>query len=137
MLSSFERVQITNFERWGKLIKTWATGQDYLQDGHEYPVPGTLKELKEQCSRAQVGATIPDRITGLQVVQMNTETLLIRLPPKEGIKDSEARLAAGATYMLPPFYKRVFEGQDPTIPDADRLKFHAERIGDYTIGNCM
>jgi hypothetical protein len=134
---SFERVQITNFERWGKLIKTWATGRDYLQDGHAYPVPRTLNELKEQCSRAQVGARIPECITGLQVVQMNTETLVIRLPPKEGLEDSEARLAAGSAYMIPAFYKRVFNGQDPKIPEGDKLKFHAERIGDYTIGNCI
>ena len=25
-----------NYENWGKLVKTWATGKDYVQNGHPY-----------------------------------------------------------------------------------------------------
>lgn len=133
----FERVEITNFERWGKLVKTWSTGTNHLGDGNDYPVPISLDQLKEQLARAQVGATIPDRIKAVQFVQANGETLLIRLPPKEGVEDSERQLQGGGSYVLPPFYKRVFGGADPNVAEGDKLKFHAERIGDYTISNCM
>ena len=42
----------------------------------------------------------------------------------------------GATYPLPPFYKRLFNGMDPVIPEDEKFRVHAERIGDYTISNC-
>ena len=53
------------------------------------------------------------------------------------IEDSEALLnQPGSTYPLPPFYKRLFNGMDPVIPEDDKFKVHAERIGDYTISFC-
>jgi hypothetical protein len=36
---AIERLQVTNHERWGKLVKTWATGNNYLEDDNEYPLP--------------------------------------------------------------------------------------------------
>jgi hypothetical protein len=122
-----ERLQITNHERWGKLVKTWSTGKNYLEDDNEYPVPETVEEFKEQLAKAQVFATVPERFK-----------LLLKLPPKVMIEDSEARLSeVGSTYQIPPFYKRLFNGADPVIPEADKFKVHAERIGDYTISLCM
>lgn len=132
-----ERVEITNFERWGKLVKTWATGTNRLGDGNDYPIPTSLEQFKQQLTAAQVGATIPERVKAVQFVQANGETLLIRLPPKEGVENSERELEAGGNYLLPPFYRRIFGGADPVVADGDKLKFHAERIGDYTISNCM
>ena len=62
------------------------------------------------------------------------DTIVVRLPPAFAIADSEEKLSKpGATYPLPPFYKRLFNGMDPVIPEADKFKVHAERIGDYTI----
>ena len=59
---------------------------------------------------------------------------MVRLPPAVAIADSEEKLSQpGATYPLPPFYKRLFNGMDPVIPEAEKFKVHAERIGDYTI----
>jgi hypothetical protein len=53
------------------------------------------------------------------------------------IADSEELLnKPGATYPLPPFYKRLFNGIDPVIPEDERFRVHAERIGDYTISAC-
>jgi len=34
-----ERLQVTNHERWGNLVKTWATGVNYLGDENQYPIP--------------------------------------------------------------------------------------------------
>jgi hypothetical protein len=133
-----ERLQITNHERWGKLVKTWSTGKNYLEDDNEYPVPTTMEEFREQLAKAQVFATVPERFKHIQFVTSDQETLLLKLPPKIMIEDSEARLGeSGATYPIPPFYKRLFNGVDPVIPEADKFKVHAERIGDYTISFCL
>jgi hypothetical protein len=132
-----ERLQITNHERWGKLVKTWSTGKNYLDDDNEYPVPTTMEEFKEQLAKAQVFATVPERFKHIQFVTSDEETLLLKLPPKIMIEDSEAMLSEpGSTYPIPPFYKRLFNGVDPVIPETDKFKVHAERIGDYTISFC-
>ena len=36
---ALERMQVTNHERWGNLVKTWSTGKNYLDDDNEYPIP--------------------------------------------------------------------------------------------------
>jgi hypothetical protein len=135
---AIDRVQIANNERWGRLVKTWATGRNYLEDGNDYPKPTNLEKFKEQLSRAQVGATIPEHLRSFRFAEAGLDTLLVRLPPKEMIEDSEARLMApGTPYPLAPFYKRVFGGKDPEIAKSEMMKFHAERVGEYTINNCV
>ena len=134
---ALERMQVTNHERWGNLIKTWSTGKNYLDDDNEYPIPTTVEEFKEQLAKAQVFMTVPDRYTKVKFVEQHMDTIVVRLPPAVAIADSEEKLSKpGATYPLPPFYKRLFNGIDPVIPEADKFKVHAERIGDYTISFC-
>ncbi len=102
-MGRIERLQVTNHERWGKLVKTWATGKNYLEDDNEYPLPTTMDEFKEQLAKAQVFATVPERFKQIQFVSSDQETILVRLPPKVMIADSEALLnEPGATYPLPP-----------------------------------
>ena len=60
---ALERMQVTNHERWGNLVKTWSTGKNYLDDDNEYPIPTTIDEFKEQLAKAQVFMTVPDRFT--------------------------------------------------------------------------
>jgi hypothetical protein len=118
-------------------IRTWATGTNYLDDNNEYPLPVTLDEFKEQLAKAQVFANVPERFKLVQFVSSDQETILVRLPPKVMIEDSEELLnKPGATYPLPPFYKRLFNGMDPVIPEDEKFRVHAERIGDYTISIC-
>jgi hypothetical protein len=134
---SIERLQVTNHERWGRLVKTWATGTNYLDDDHEYPLPTSMEEFKEQLAKAQVFATVPERFKQIQFVTSDQETLLLKLPPKVMIEDSEAMLSElGSSYPIPPFYKRLFNGLDPVIPESEKFKVHAERIGDYTMSLC-
>ena len=134
---ALERMQVTNHERWGNLVKTWSTGKNYLDDDNEYPIPSSVEEFKEQLARAQVFMSVPDRFTKVKFVEQELDTIVVRLPPAMAIADSEEKLSKpGATYPLPPFYKRLFNGLDPVIPEEERLRVHAERIGDYTISVC-
>ena len=68
---SIERLQVTNHERWGRLVKTWATGTNYLDDDHEYPLPTSMEEFKEQLAKAQVFATVPERFKQIQFGEAN------------------------------------------------------------------
>ena len=42
---ALERMQVTNHERWGNLVKTWSTGKNYLDDDNEYPIPRYSRQL--------------------------------------------------------------------------------------------
>src|SRR3954462_10111097 len=133
-MGRIERLQVTNHERWGKLVKTWATGQNYMDDDNTYPLPETMDEFKEQLAKAQVFATVPERFKQIQFVSSDQETILARPPPKVMIEDSEALLnKPPPPYPLPPFYKRLFNGIDPVILEDEKFRVHAKRIGNYTI----
>ena len=132
-----ERLVVTNHERWGQLVKTWATGNNYLENDNEYPIPESVDEFKAQLAKAQVFMTVPERFKHIKFVAQDHDTIVVRLPPKMMIADSEELLnKPGATYPLPPFYKRLFNGIDPVIPEDEKFRVHAERIGDYTISAC-
>jgi hypothetical protein len=129
-----DRLRFTSTELWGKLVKTWATGKNYLDDGRNYPIPRDLEEFKTQCADAQVGLTLPKRVTGIIVTQPSEEVLLLRLPPKKLIEESEEALKT-EPYSLPDFYVTIFGGNQPVV--ANKLLLHAQRIGDYTMANCL
>ena len=135
-----ETIKVKDYERWGKLIKTWATGKSYFEDDprpiliDELPVPRDLAEFVQQCNHVGVGLTIPPGVKGLTVIQHTADTVFIRLPPKDLLLSKEADIAQSAgAYPFPDFYERNFGV--PLTPDA-KLAVHAQRVGDYTISVC-
>ena len=42
--------------KWGKLVKSWATGKNYFGGASPIPLPRTLDELKLQCN--EIGLTL-------------------------------------------------------------------------------
>jgi hypothetical protein len=131
-----ERITVGSYYQWGKLVKTWATGKDYVKNGHKYPKPSSIEELKEQCAKAAVDATIPDHYKYIKFAEGDVDTVVIRLPNATMIAESEAKLEApGSEYGLPPFYRAIFQNAAPVVPD--KLKLHAERIGDYSMNACL
>ncbi|MEO8716487.1 MAG: hypothetical protein ABI369_15895 [Acetobacteraceae bacterium] len=139
-----ERVVVGNFMNWGRLVKTWATGEDHVQDGNHYPIPGDLAEFKRQVDQADCDMTIPARITSLQVIPGTADKLVVRLPPGEMIQDSEAviemlvKVLRKSKYPLSDFYDMAWQGHEQTSFDKEHLLcFHDARIGEYTINNCM
>ena len=72
---ALERMVVTNHERWGNLVKTWATGHNYLEDENEYPIPETVDEFKNQLAKAQVFMTVPERYKQVKFVAQDYDTI--------------------------------------------------------------
>jgi hypothetical protein len=133
-----DRVIITDELTWGKLVKSWSTGENYMGAGTTLPpVPRTLQELKDQCQQFNVGLQVPSNVSGFAVMQYSEDTLALRLPPKSLVKKSEAEFEANPTmaYPIPQFYDTFYGHAMPT--GRNLMDLHACRIGDYVIRNCM
>lgn len=134
-----DRVMATNYNNFGNLVKSWVLGENRVNfRGGAPQLPKTLEELKAQCIEADVGLQVPDSIKGLQFIQANDETLLIRLPSRTKLEASEAAIRADpANYPLLKFYRDRYGGRAPRVVDEkDALDLQAARIGDYTIAQC-
>jgi len=153
-----------NHENWGKLVKTWSTGRNYVrhvitdndpfpkveEEKPEFPRPRTFAQFVAQAQAAGVQLFFDDGVQNLDVTgseKMNFEmvavppdTAYVKLPQADKITESETRLLnSGASYPLPGFYKRI-HGTDPlpgeTSSPTQKAKLHAERVGEYTINTC-
>jgi len=144
-----QRVTVTNFDNWGKLIKSWSTGTNRfgrrfpgnesvpLDNTAPIPRPTSIAELVAQCSWANVGITIPPTVVGLEFIEPNPSILKLRLPPGQMIQESETAIRANPQgYPLPKFYDRFYDKTLVFVETATALDFHDHRIGDYTISNC-
>lgn len=123
---------------WGKLVKSWATGKNYFDATRPAPpLPRTMQEFKDTCAGLGIDlSNLPASVTGIVFVQPSSESLTIRIPPKEMVEASEQVLGQpGSRYDLPAFYDEFYETQ-LTVQDARKLEFHALRLGDYSISNC-
>jgi len=125
--------------RWGLLVKSWATGRNYLEPGQPpIPMPHSFGEFEELCNtKLDLGLQL-DGFKAIVFIQPSMACITIRLPPKEIVETNELDFKhAERTYELPDFYNQVF-GRRPNIGDTeeDKLRFHALRIGDYTISMC-
>jgi hypothetical protein len=122
-----EIVEVVNFRAFGEKVKAWSRGTDAL--------PQSIGEFAAQLAAADIGVKIPDSIKHVRFVQDDAETLVVKLPCRELLEQGEAVIAkSGGDYPLPSFYERVFAVK-PHV--RDKRAFHAERIGDYAIANCM
>jgi hypothetical protein len=123
---------------WGKLVKSWATGRNYVNPGEAPPpVPRTREELLAQCADVGLEVEFPGQQVGLAVLQYSPQTVVLKLPPKEMVEETEAALAApGAQYPMPIFYEAFFATPLPKLNEDQLMKLHAARIGDYAIRNC-
>ena len=155
------RINVKDNEMWGRLVKTWATGKNYVnhkitdtapfptkvEKPPKFPKPTSFQDFVEQCERAKVGLIFEDgkkttsvgadEPMGLVVLQVTSDTIVLRLPAKEKIEESEQNLLRGSDYVLPKFYTRIF-GRDPSAQDVTgKGVLHAERVGEYTINTCM
>jgi hypothetical protein len=131
-------LEISDDILWGKLVKSWATGKNYVtQNGPPFPIPRTLKELQDIANSLDLTISFPDGMVGLAIIQYSPQTAVIKLPPKAMVEETEARLREpGATYPMPRFYDVFYEKPLPAMSQDKLLDLHAARIGDYSIRNC-
>ena len=130
---ALERMQVTNHERWGNLVKTWSTGKNYLDDDNDYPIPNSVEEFKAQLAKAQVFMSVPDRFTKVNFVEQHLDTIVVRLPPAQAIADSEEKLlcligltsrkVSNAINRKPSATQTVAQGF-PSLLYADRMSLH-------------
>ena len=162
---AWPRINVKNSEAWGKLVKTWATGKNYVdhRGNEEYPVPlapdippkypkpSSFADFVKQCQQADVGLYFEGQsekdetdVTGSEplgfvLVQSTPDNYVLRLPAKVMIENSEQKIIAGDDYELPNFYRRIF-GTDVKPGEVEtamqRIRLHAERVGEYTINTC-
>jgi hypothetical protein len=132
------KLQISDDILWGKLVKSWATGTNYImRDRPAPPIPRTLAELLEQVADIGLRISFPEGMVGLEIIQYSGQTAVIKLPPKSMVEDTEAEFeAADAPYPMPPFYEAFFHSPLPKMDKTQLLDLHAARIGDYSIRNC-
>jgi hypothetical protein len=135
-----DRFWVNDDIKWGKLVKSWATGKNYFDPAKPAPaLPRTLGELKAQCDTHGVGVTIPASLKGLAFMQYSADVLAIKLPPKSMVEESEAEFAQGGAYQIPAFYNTFYaqSGSPLNLTTKDqKMDFHAARIGDYSVRNC-
>ena len=154
---AYPKINVRDNEAWGKLVKTWATGKNYVdhyvteqnpvptsvEPTPTYPKPTSFADFVAQATRARVGLFFEDDartpVLGFVLLQADSDTSLLKLPAKDKIEASEQDILGGEQYALPQFYSRVF-GRDvepaQVRTNMQRLRLHAERVGEYTINTC-
>lgn len=148
-------VMSADLEVIGKLIKQWATGQEFMnkpnpaQPGQLYSFPkpqGTdaaaLEALQQQLNNAGAALDVTKHFKKLLVVQGDADTFVLKLPAAAFITLNEQLLnQQGTNYPLPTFYAKAIDANPPPPPYessnfADRETFDCMRLGDYSISNC-
>ena len=128
---STPRISVDNFAAWGKLVKSWATGRDYVTFvatvakpvpdepavGAPVPLPkpSSFKDMVKVCRANNVGlhfvatATTPktpctgDEPIGFVLLQGTSDISILRLPAKEKVGESEDAMM-GVGGMAPAAY---------------------------------
>jgi hypothetical protein len=152
---AYKRFGVRRYDRWGRLIKTWATGRDYMHGEGTAPapapfhvLPATVEEFKSVIIAAGVDPINADLLTRIDFAPLlGPGHLVIRLARPMMIEASEAELkdAARPNYGLPEFYKDMYVPApggvagvaEKTLSEAEKLQAHARRIGDYTLSVCI
>lgn len=102
----------------------------------------TVDEFKERVGAAAVVISeMPAQYTHVIIVQGGEKTMVMRLPPKDTLQGSEDDLIQGEPYEFADFYYYYFGNQAGKPPaKGDRraiMRLHANRIGEYTLNNCI
>jgi hypothetical protein len=141
------RFEVMDHEKWGLLIKTWATGKNYIggNSDEEAPapydrLPANVKQFREVVKEAGVGPVNDDVLNSISFVRLDGPgDMVVRLASPDMIEASESILSQRTGYGLPAFYGRMFDGRPEERPlkQDERLRYHASRIGDYTLSVCL
>jgi hypothetical protein len=104
----------------------------------------TVAQFTARLTSAKVADVfVPAQYTKVVIVQGSTDTIVVRLPPRDILQASEDDIVANGYGDLPNFYQELYTEPGTTpigpFPPTDRggeMLLHANRIGDYTMQNC-
>src|ERR1700687_1361576 len=103
------KLEISDDILWGKLVKSWVTGNNYISPDRPAPaLPRTMEDLLAQATDIGLTIKFPDGMVGLEIVQYSSQTAVIKLPPKSMVENTETELLTGAPYPMPRFYDDFF-----------------------------
>ncbi|BBK44430.1 hypothetical protein STVA_44500 [Allostella vacuolata] len=125
---ALNRFTVSNFEKFGELVKKWARGQ--------VPRPTDKQQFESQLAAEGIIATWPSgefEIHTIHVEQCVVGTLHLLVPAPEIIAHSENEIGR-KSYPLPDYYEIHAFHKPHEITDNDR--FHNMRMGDYTVAHC-
>lgn len=151
-----EPTDSTNWERWGKLVTTWATGKNQFGDSNDYSIPATGEKLQtigalskddfhKMLDKAGVVMDIPAHVTRFVFVQDDEATVIVRVPPKKMVEGAKKKIKdqfdadrLPIPYpFLPEFYADNWQNQTRSeLKLEELLRMHAQRLGEYTINVC-
>jgi len=141
---------IASFRDFGLLVKSWATGTNYLSHRQYAKAPWALKLTPQTVKSDAVKATVHgvvmtkkdfkglletanreryflNDITALQnvnhvvIVQGDDHTMVVRLPPKDTVIAAEKAFKGGGTYEIPGFYDALYKDPHYTRNNARQL----------------
>jgi hypothetical protein len=117
---------------WGTLVMKWAQDETSRPRG----VADLNRQMADCGLKAQYSTEQFQYVAFAQAP--NATTIQIFLPTAGAVARAIQRVQQpGFRWTLPDFYsKDAFHGQTVDVDPADNLKFLAERIGDYAIGQC-
>lgn len=121
---AIERVDVFDHKAFGEMVVRWSVDPTTR--------PADIDAMREACTDI---LSIPDRITKLDYVDVDLDTLVIRVPNRDMVIESRDRFQAapdGNDYPMPPFYDWI--GTQAPPPALDILY---SRISDYTIAQCL
>jgi hypothetical protein len=148
---------------WGRLVKSWATGLNYLDSTDAVPTDALPPALmwtpsmslsQFQAIIAAVNAshlpagTLPLSVTpsgtlaNVLFTQHDATNVYINLPSAAEVADADNVLLGGGIYHVRDYELALYgiaPGTPPTNPPstpAGELELTAEFIGDYTVRNC-
>jgi hypothetical protein len=112
----------------------------------------TAADFEDLLNKAHVRTVhMPAQYKHVVIVQGDPDTMVVRLPPKDVLQNSEKDIVANGYGPLPGFYQGLYSppvqqapagspgaATGPFMPTttAARMELHAERIGDYTLNSC-
>ncbi len=117
-------IKINNFERFGELIKEWATNPSSL--------PRTVGEFRQKVAPGvvvELGSDFKDEDDLAVFLAPSKRTLSLVLPHPDDLSDPIPQ-----PYPLPEFYDDAYNGS-PNIPNPE--VFRSKRIADYVMRKCV
>lgn len=121
--------EVSDYIELGKIIADWTQNEKCR--------PDDIDELRRQLDGI---ARVPPNFKKLKFVEGESEVLVIRLPEKDLMADTQRTLEGGTSmtqppYRLPKFYDDIYHRHFG--PEMTSLDIFLARMGDYTIAQCQ